>query len=82
MSWMNKNGTTIWIDEPVDVLAARLSVEKLNRPLIKDLADEGLETYLKKKLAEREEFYKQATYRLSGNDLDENGFAKIIKQYV
>jgi shikimate kinase len=82
MSWMNKNGNTIWIDEPVDVLAERLSVEKLHRPLIKDLAEEDLKEYLEKKLAEREEFYKQANYRFSGNDLTEDGFSKIIKQHV
>jgi shikimate kinase len=82
INWMNKNGTTVWIDEPVDVLAARLSIEKLHRPLIKDLEDEDLKTYLKNKLAEREEFYKQATYRLNANQLNEDGFSKIMKQHV
>src|SRR3954466_2665456 len=37
MKWMNKQGITIWIDEPVEVLSERLSKEKSHRPLIKDL---------------------------------------------
>src|SRR5438105_2584493 len=28
MQWMNEHGTTIWIDEPIDILAERLKKEK------------------------------------------------------
>ena len=82
MSWMNKNGITIWLDEPVEVLAARLSAEKQNRPLIKDLADIDLTKFLTSKVAEREAYYSQATYRLNGNDLNEKAFEKILKQHA
>ena len=33
MEWMNANGITIWIDEPLAVIAARLQQEKAHRPL-------------------------------------------------
>src|ERR1044072_5185953 len=45
MSWMNKTGITIWIDEPVEILVQRLQAEKAHRPLIKDLSDEQLGTF-------------------------------------
>src|SRR5471030_3001424 len=34
MEWMNDHGITIWIDEPITVLAERLQSEKDHRPLI------------------------------------------------
>ena len=79
MTWMNKNGITVWIDEPVDVLVLRLITEKEHRPLIKDLSDNELEKFLAQKLKERSPYYSQATYRLSGKDLDEKSFFKIIQ---
>ena len=79
MSWMNKNGITIWIDEPTDVLVSRLTSQKEHRPLIKDLSDDELEKFLVDKLKERESYYGQATHRLSGKDLDEKSFSKIIQ---
>ena len=51
MQWMNNNGITIWIDEPVEVLAQRLTKEKAHRPLIKDLNDEELLHFLAIKLS-------------------------------
>ena len=48
MQWMNEQGVTVWIDESVDVLAARLAPEKEHRPLIRDLSDTELTGYLQK----------------------------------
>jgi shikimate kinase len=82
MKWMNKHGITIWIDEPVETLATRLVKEKAHRPLIKEMDDASLATFLDKKLAERAQFYQQATYRLSGEDLSETTFVKILKEHA
>ncbi len=81
MSWMNKNGITVWIDEPIDVLAKRLAPEKAHRPLIKHLSDDELKTFLANKLAERAPFYQQASYHLQGNAISDAGFAEIIKKH-
>lgn len=82
IEWMNKQGITIWIDEPVEVLHERLSKEKSHRPLIKDLDNEGLNNFLKDKLQQRTLFYEQSAYRLSGAKLNESTFAKIIKEHA
>jgi shikimate kinase len=82
MQWMNEQGITIWIDEPVEVLVARLQPEKEFRPLIKDLSDEALKQFLTDKLVQRYPFYQQATYHLHGNAISDAGFAKIIKQHA
>ncbi len=82
MNWMNKQGITIWLDAPVETLAERLSKEKSRRPLIKTLKDIALKDFLTKKLEEREPFYNRAAYRLSEEDLNENAFSKILKEYA
>ena len=82
MKWMNKQGITIWIDEPVETLSERLSKEKSHRPLIKDLDEEGLSNFLGKLLEERSAFYDQSAYRLSGEKLSESSFAKILKEHA
>src|SRR3954470_14591347 len=58
MEWMNKQGITIWLNEPVETLAERLFKEKNQRPLIKNLDNSALKDFLHKKLEEREFFYK------------------------
>lgn len=82
MSWMNKQGITIWLDEPPDVLATRLLKEKDHRPLIKNLDDAALKDFLEKKLQERIAFYSKATYRLSEKNLTETTFIKILEQHA
>ncbi len=82
MTWMNKQGITIWIDEPVEILAQRLSPEKEHRPAIKDMDATGLERWLQQKINERQPYYKLAKYRLSGEELSEATFIKIIKEHA
>lgn len=82
MDWMNSQGVTIWIDEPIDVLVKRLLLEKAHRPLIKDLSDSELHQFLTKKLVERYPFYQKATHHLQGGNINEKELAKILKQHA
>lgn len=82
MQWMNKQGITIWLDEQPEVLSERLLKEKSHRPLIKNLDDNALQDFLTKRLEERTEFYKQAAYRLSEENLTENSIIKILKEHA
>jgi shikimate kinase len=82
MKWMNKNGITIWIDEPVEILTERLSQEKSHRPLIAHLGDSELQDFLHNKLQERAAYYEQSTYRLNGEKLDESTLVKILKEHA
>lgn len=78
MEWMNKNGTTIWIDETIEVLAERLKPEKEHRPLIKNLSDDELKDFLSKKLAERKSFYSQCKIHLKEKDLELKKILSIV----
>jgi len=81
MAWMNKQGLTIWLDEPVDVLVERLKPEKSHRPLLKNLDGSQLHDFLTAKRLERMPFYSQAQYHLKGNITD-SSFTKILQQHA
>jgi shikimate kinase len=82
MNWMNKTGITIWLDEPTETLVARLIPEKTHRPLIKDLANEELGTFLTAKREERKQFYSEAKFTISHEEITEAQLVQIIKAHV
>jgi shikimate kinase len=80
MEWMNQEGLTIWLDEPMEALVARLLPEKAHRPLIAKLSDKKLRSYLEEKKAERRSFYSQAKIIVSGDDITEANLLSLIKE--
>jgi shikimate kinase len=77
IDWMNKNGITIWIDEPIEIIASRLKKEKSHRPLIASVPDEDLKDFLIEMRDKRKLFYAKATYHFTGN-FTEKDFLKTI----
>ena len=61
IDYLKKNGVTIWINCSMDNLYNRLVKEKETRPLIKDLSDEQLRSYISNKFRGRRIFYQQAS---------------------
>lgn len=82
IKWMNQQGITIWLDEPVSVLVSRLKNETNNRPLLNDLDENGLQQYLEKLLVERTPYYSQANIRLIGNEINLKSLLLKIKTYA
>ncbi|GGH83421.1 shikimate kinase [Filimonas zeae] len=82
MEWMNKQGITIWIDEPVETLVERAKQQMEHRPAIKGLSDAEITQLFEKRLAERHQFYSQAKYHLAGADITEKAFLKIVKEHA
>jgi shikimate kinase len=81
MEWMNKHGITIWIDEPVETIAARLEKEKSHRPLLTNVDSENLVNFLAQMRDKRKPFYSSAKFHLSGNNITEKDFLKIIRPH-
>jgi shikimate kinase len=73
MDWMNANGITVYIDMPVEALAKRLAGGKAKRPLIKDLDEAGLISFIDQKLQERAGFYEKAKLKVNGINLSAEG---------
>ena len=79
MEWMNQQGITIWLDEPVEVLVERLLPEMDQRPLLKNCTGDELESFIQKKLIERFQYYSQAKIRLSGTEINLKNLIANIK---
>ena len=78
MAWMNKQGVTIWLDEPLPVIASRLAPEKEHRPLIAKLSDSELLAFLEKQRAERLSFYSSAQIHLQDETITSDSFKKAL----
>ena len=60
IKYMKKMGTVVWLNTNVDVLMNRLLKEKTKRPLIREIDDRDLKTYIIRKLNERRMYYELA----------------------
>ena len=66
MEFMNRNGITIYIQMSPLALARRLEHGRHKRPLIKDMDEAQLTTFIKDKLQEREHFYNRSLLTVKG----------------
>lgn len=69
MSWMNENGTTVYIQMNAFSLAKRLENGITKRPLLSGLSEEELIRFIAGKLEERNPYYQQAAHVLNGISL-------------
>lgn len=60
IEYMNQSGITVWLNTPVQVLFGRLIREREERPLLRDLSDEQLKSYIIRKFSDRKIYYEQA----------------------
>lgn len=70
MELMNNSGTTVWLDASIDVLQARLTVARSQRPLIAKLDDNELRIFITESLNKRNPYYSKATHRFVADNLD------------
>lgn len=79
IEYMNNNGSTVWVNTPVDVLNERLVKEKANRPLLKDLEDLQIKNFILKKFSDRKIYYEQAEITV---EEDDRNIEKIIDKIL
>lgn len=70
MQWMNKNGTTVYIELSAKALLNRLKDAKNERPLIKNKTHEELLAFIENTLEHRQRFYEKAQITVNGIDLN------------
>jgi shikimate kinase len=79
IEFMKKYGIVVWLNTNVEILLQRLLKERLKRPLIKDIGDEELRTYIIKKLNERRMYYEQADVVMDKEDsISMNDFIQTV----
>lgn len=69
IDYMKSRGTTLWINCSVDCLYNRLVKEKDKRPLISNISDDELRSFIIKKYSDRKIFYQQANTILNDEDV-------------
>lgn len=65
MQVMNQKGVTLYLERPVKELYHRLKNAKQKRPLLNQLNEDELLSYIENKLEEREPFYMKANFTLT-----------------
>lgn len=69
MEWMNKNGLVAYLSLSPKALASRLEHSTADRPLIRNMKGDELVDFITQKLQERESYYNQSKFVVSGTDL-------------
>jgi shikimate kinase len=69
IKFMKRHGKVIWLNTSTSLLKQRLMKERLLRPLLRDISEAGLHTYIVRKLGERKMYYEQADVTVREDDI-------------
>ena len=70
MEYMNSMGTTVFLEAAVDVIHTRLTIARVQRPLVKGKTAEELRRYITDMLTQRLPYYTQARHTFCANHLE------------
>jgi shikimate kinase len=82
MELINKNGISVYIKMPEKALIQRLLNSKKKRPLLLGKTDDEIREYIQKQMILREPFYLKSCLTTDGIDIDVNGLAQRIINYI
>ncbi|MBO7192716.1 MAG: shikimate kinase [Bacteroidaceae bacterium] len=71
IEYMNSQGTTVYLDVPIERLFIRLCIARSKRPLIKDKNDDELMAFITEQLAKRAPHYSKAQYTFKADRLED-----------
>jgi shikimate kinase len=79
MTFMLDTGVTVYVKMSTSQLVSRLLGSTGERPVLKNVPDDKLYSFIEEKLAVREKFYNKANIIIEGINLDINNLQSIIK---
>jgi shikimate kinase len=79
MDWMNLHGLTVWLNPPVEMLAARLITETASRPLLAGKTGADLVELIDHLMEERAPFYEKARVQIKNTHLAMQDFINILE---
>ena len=77
---MNTRGKTIYLKTSLPTILQRVLLEQDKRPLLKKMNTAELQFFIEQKLKEREVFYKEASFCLAENELNEEVILRVNSQ--
>jgi len=78
IDYMNQAGTTVWLNTPLNVLFQRLLLEQDKRPLLKDLSDTQLKSFINRKFSDRKIYYEQADVAIDDENISLDHFIEKV----
>jgi shikimate kinase len=78
IEYMNRAGTTVWLNTSQQVLFDRLIHEKQHRPLLRELSDDQLKGYIAKKFADRRMYYEQAEVKIDDENISTDQLIETV----
>ena len=78
IDFMKQHGRVIWLNTAIDTLVERLLKQKQHRPLIKNISDAELRSFIIKKMQDRKMYYEQAHVMLHEDAITTASFLKSI----
>ena len=82
MEIITSQGASVYLKLSPTVLFERLKLEKNQRPLIADMSDSEMLTFIKKKLIERKIFYERAKFTFNSNLESEEKIIKRLNDFL
>ena len=79
IDFMKQQGKVVWLNTAVDILLERLLKQKHSRPLIKNISDAELKSFIIKKLQDRKMYYEQAHVMLHEESITLESLLKSIE---
>jgi shikimate kinase len=70
MDYMNAQGTTVFLEASVDVIHTRLTITRVQRPLVKGKTADELRQYITDMLERRNPYYTRAHHTFCANHLE------------
>jgi len=88
-SFMEQNGTLIWLDTPIELIIERLKEEKDDRPLLAASREADFEQHIRNMYARRIPIYSRAKIKINNSGYDyeavaalENSIRSIMKEHT
>jgi len=78
---VKKNGLVIYLETHENILRQRLLRSKNKRPLLKDMSEDEVLSFIKTKVKERSKFYDQADIKINGLNLTTAVLIKTLEEY-
>lgn len=82
MSYLNRQGQTIYLKAQPEVLYSHLKMGKVVRPLLLNKTPDQVRAFIKQQLAQREKYYSQAHYTIDVSLLDNREKIKITVETI
>jgi|SRR5450432_848374 len=78
IKFMKRNGKVIWLNTSLEVLNKRLIREKITRPLLQNISEAGIRSYIIRKLSERKMYYEQADIMVHEENMELESIVSLL----